>query len=41
MLGGLNKKDYMESGQNKVWHMGLFSRYLVLFTVAVVILLLE
>lgn len=30
MLGGLNKKDYMESVQNKVWHMGLFSRYLVL-----------
>lgn len=30
MLGGLNKKDYMESVQNQVWHMGLFSRYLVL-----------
>lgn len=30
MLGGLTKKDYMESAQKKVWHMGLLSRYLVL-----------
>lgn len=29
MLGGLNKKDYVESVQNNVWLTARFSRYLV------------